>query len=214
MIVLKRTTVGKKNKDLRKKGLVPGVIYGLDTNFLVQIPLENLQKNLQESGHTGVIRTEFDGKKYNLMIDEIQINPVKRIPTHVTFRNVDLKEEIEATLPVEYENTDDCKGVKEDGGIIITNISEIEIKSLPGKIPSHLSIDVKDLRLGDVIKVEDFKLPEGVKFATEDENVLGQVAVTVTHKQAEETEEIPAATETVPVTGSKEKKEETTSEEK
>ena len=204
MKVLPRTTSGKKLKSIRKRGLLPAVIYDKDTNISVQIPVSDFLKNFAEKGHTGLLKVTLDKNDYNVLIDHVQMNPVSRLPIHATLREVNLKEEINAEVPVKYINEELCLGVKEDNGIVVANISEIEILALPTDIPSVLEVDIAELRLGDSIKVEDIKLPKGVKFATEDENILSQVAVTVTHKTVEE---IPTGpTETVVAEGTKEKK--------
>lgn len=208
MKVTTRTILGKKLKSLRKNGLLPAVIYDKDTNINVQIPVSEFQKVYAEKGHTGLVKAELGKESHNILIDHVQINPVTRLPIHATLREVNLKEEINAEVPLHFINDEECKGVKEDGGIIVESINEVEILALPTDIPQYLEIDLTDLRLGDSVKLEDIKLPKGVKFATDDENLLSQVVVSVTHKVVEEIPEGP--TETVVAEGTKEKKEEST----
>jgi large subunit ribosomal protein L25 len=204
MTVTKRELFGKKNKSLRKADLIPAVIYGKEVNVSVQVPSKEFHKVYAEKGHTGVSKIELDNSTYNVLIDRIQINPVSRQPIHVTLRNVNMKEEINAVVPIEYINTEIAKGVKDEGGIFVSNLSEVEVLALPANIPQHLEVDVKDLNIGDVIKLEDLKLPEGVKFATQDENLLSQVIANVTYKEEEVIPE--TAPELVVAEGMKEKK--------
>ena len=186
MKVTKRTIFGKKLKKLRRHDILPAVLYGNEVNISVEVPRSEFEKLFSTSGHTTITKIELDNTTYSVLIDTVQIDPVSRKPIHATLRNINLKEEINAVVPIEYLNSEICKGVKEDGGIVVENINEIEIISLPSNLPSKLEVDIMHLSLGDVIKIEDIKLPTGVRFATLDENVLSQVAVTITHKAAEE----------------------------
>ena len=204
MKVTKRTILGKKLKSLRKRGLLPAVIYDKDTNISVQIPMDEFIKTFNELGNTGLLKIEIDSQKFNVLIDHVQIHPATRQPIHATLREVNLKEEINATVPINIINAEESKGVKDDGGIVVENISEVEIIALPTDIPRELEVDVLTLGIGEGIKLEDIKLPKGVRFATEDENFLSQIVVTVTHKAAEEVIE-PVATEIVVAEGTKEK---------
>lgn len=205
MKVSARNTFGKKTKNLRLSGLLPAVIYGHEVNLSVQIPLTDFLKTYTEKGHTGISKITMDENVYNVLIDQIQINPVSRSPIHVTFRNVDMKEEINATVPISYINTEEAIGVKDEDGIVVENLSEVEVLALPANIPSILEVNVANLHLGDAIKLEDIKLPEGVRFATQDENLLSQVIVTITHKAQEEV--VPeVAEEFVVAEATKEKK--------
>ena len=204
MKVTKRTIVGKKTKQLKRRGLIPAVIYGKDINLSIEMSLTEFEKLYNENGHTSITKLEIGTDNFSVLIDHIQINPVSRLPIHATFRHINLKEEINATVPIEYLNQDICKGVKEDGGVIVANINEVEVISLPAKLPHHIDVDMTNIGLGDVIKLEDIKLPEGVRYSSQDENVLSQVAVTVTHKAAEEVAVEP--TEFIPAESTKEKK--------
>ncbi|MEI7603587.1 MAG: 50S ribosomal protein L25 [bacterium] len=209
MKVKKRDILGKKNKNLRLNGMIPAVIYDKDTNISVQIPIDEFLKNYHEKGHTGIVKVELDEKIYNVLIDHVQLDPATRKPIHTTLREVNLKEEINAVVPIEYINQETSKGVKEDGGIIVTNVDEVEIIALPTHIPQQIIVDIEELKVGEGIKLEDIKLPEGVKFATDDENLLSQIIVTITHKKVEEEKPAEAA-EFTPAESTKEKKEDTT----
>jgi len=209
MKVTKRTVFGKKLKASRKLGMMPAVIYDKDTNISVEMPLTDFEKMYLEKGHTGVVKVEVEGKEHNILIDHVHNHPVTRLPIHATLREVNLKEEINAVVPLHIINEELCMGVKDDGGILVQNISEVEVLALPNDIPSHIDVDVENLRLeGEGIKLEDLKLPAKVKFATEDENLLSQVVVLITQKAAEEPEpEVNAEPEAfVPAEATKEKK--------
>ena len=205
MKVTKRKIFGKKLKKLRNKNILPAVLYGNDVNISIEVPLAEFEKLYSTAGHTTLTKISVEDITYSILIDNVQINPVTRHAIHATFRNINLKEEINAIVPIEYINSEMCKGIKEDGGVAVENINEIEVISLPSALPSKLEVDIINLGLGDAIKLEDIKLPIGVRFATQDENILSQVAVTITHKAAEEIAP-EASTEFVAAEATKEKK--------
>ena len=64
-----------------------------------------------------------------------------------------------------------AEGVKLEGGTVTPLMNEIEVSCLPKDLPEKLEVDVIDLKLDDMLYLEDIVLPEGVEIPllTQDE---------------------------------------------
>ena len=63
------------------------------------------------------------------------------------------------------------EGVKLEGGTVTPLMNEVEVSCLPKDLPEKLEVDVIDLKLDDMLYLEDIVLPEGVEIPllTQDE---------------------------------------------
>jgi large subunit ribosomal protein L25 len=57
-------------------------------------------------------------------------------------------------------------GVKA-GGLLDPLMHELEVECLPGDIPEHIEVVVRNLEIGEAFHVSDLVLPEGVKVLTD-----------------------------------------------
>jgi len=109
-----------------------------------------------------------------VLIKEVSRDPLTEKFLHVDFYQPKLKEAIEATIPLVFEG--EAPAVKELGGTLVKNISEVEVKALPQNLPKEIKVNVGVLKtFEDHIKIADLKLPEGVKILKEPEEIVAQV---------------------------------------
>lgn len=172
-----RNTLGKKTKVLREKGIFPAILYGPKLKSLaLEINLKDFEKVYQEAGESSLISLEADGKKFLVLIHQIQLNPLDSKPIHVDFYQPSLKEEITAKVPLVFEG--EAPAVKELGGTLVKNISEIEVKALPQNLPHGIKVDVSQLKtFENKVLIKDLKLPEGVKILKGPEDIIAFVAL-------------------------------------
>lgn len=158
-----RKTLGKKVKSLRKKDILPGVLYGPKIKPLVlEIDLKEFEKIYKEAGESSLISLEVDNRKVPVLIHEIQRDPLSLEPIHIDFYQPSLEEEITANVPIIFEGVSPI--VKELGGTLVREISELEVKALPQNLPHEIKVNVGNLKtFEDEILIKDLKIPAGVK---------------------------------------------------
>jgi len=171
-----RKDIGKKVKNLRDKGLIPGVLYGSKTkNMGIETDSKDFDKIYREAGESSLISLEVEGKKLPVLIHEVQKDPVTDRFIHIDFFQPALDVEIVAKVPLVYEGLPPA--VKDLGGTFIKNLSELEVKALPQNLPHEIKVDIAGLKtFEDNILVKDLKLPDGVKVLKEKELILAFVA--------------------------------------
>jgi len=184
--VASRAGRGKNDaRALRREGLVPGVVYGkgmaacnvaVDPKALNQAIATNAGWNtlitLQGDG-------PFDGKV--VILKDMQVHPLRRQATHVDFQAVDLTQKVHVMVPVHAMGK--AKGEKLGGQLQIIR-HELEVVCLPDNIPVSIDIDVAELGVGDVVHINDVKLPAGIEVPHD----VNFTVITVTGHKAEETE--------------------------
>ena len=175
LIAKTRKTTGKKTKTLRQKGILPAVLYGPKVKSLpIEVNFKDFEKAYKEAGESSLLSLEVGKEKFTVLIHELSVDPLSSQPIHVDFYQPDIKKEIEAKIPIVI--TGESGAVKELGGTIIKNISELEVRALPQALPREIKIDVSSLNtFEDHIAVKDLKLQEGVKILKDPEEILVRV---------------------------------------
>jgi large subunit ribosomal protein L25 len=194
-----RTVLGKKVKQLRRVGLVPGVVYGpgLGGTETVQVSVNQreFERFYMAHGHSTLFTLQWNGGRQQVFIREVQIEPVKRSPLHVDFFVPNLGKELVASVPVVLRHLP-----THHQGVLTQVRAEIEVSALPTVLPHEIEADASNLvNVGDALRVSDLTLPRGVTVVTgADELIALLVAQAV--EPLEEVEEIaeeaaPAAEE-------------------
>ncbi len=187
----KRTLVGKKVKKLRKEGLIPANIFGKKIKSQsLSLDKKEFEKVFEEVGETRIVNLEVEGEKEGrpVMIQNLQKNPVTEEILHADLRQVILTEKVTADIPVEM--TGEAPAAEQKLGILIQNISEIEVEALPLDLPEKFVVDVSGLvNVGDEILVKSIKVNKSKVELKIDEN---QVVVKIEPLAKEEVAPPPA----------------------
>lgn len=200
----KRTIRGRKVKNLRKSGFVPGTVYGKGVESLsVQVNRDTLLSLFKEVGETGLVELSVDKtEKRPVLISLIQTHPVTGDVLHVDFRQVNLKEKISAMVPVELVG--ESPAVKNGIGNLVQQIDEVEVEALPTELPDHFELSIDGLlEIDQALYVKDIVFDaKKIEMLTDTEMIIakieGQQAEEVVTPAAEtETTETPA-TEAAP----------------
>jgi len=178
MTILKakiRQTLGKKVKNLRKKDILPGVLYGPKIKTLVlEVGLKQFEEIYKEAGESSLISLELNDKEDQALIHEVTRDPLTGKFLHVDFFQPSMKEKIEATVLLIFEG--EAPAVKNLSGTLAKNIQEVEVKALPQKLPKEIIVNIESLEtFEDSILIKDLKVPEGVEILKEPEEVVAQV---------------------------------------
>lgn len=180
-----RTELGNgPTRRLRRKGLVPGIVYQVGGPSLpLTLPGHDLKRTLAE-GRTGVIDLVVgEAKATPVLVKDWQLHPVRGDVMHVDFQQVDLTQEIEAPIPVTLVGQ--SVGVR-DGGVLDHPLREVLVSALPDSLPDHIEVDVSELAIGDSLTVADVVVPEGVTVTSDLETVVASVLAPTVEVEEEE----------------------------
>lgn len=195
-----RKETGKKLKELRAKGLIPSVVYGVKEPMLLASEYVATEKVLLGAGYHSPIDLNIDGKKKMVIVKDVQIDPVSRKIINVEFKAISAKAVVTAETPVVIVNFEESEASKTYHFAMTQSIESIEVKAKPADLPKELTIDASKLEtVDDKLTVAEIKLPEGVEFADKEidlEQVIVSLydpAVEAEKREAEEAKEAEEA---------------------
>jgi large subunit ribosomal protein L25 len=150
-------------RSARRDGLVPGVVYGGGKDPLaINLEYNALIKKLKAGRFLSTLfNLKVDGQDdVRVICRGVQRHVVKDIPTHVDLLRLKRTTRINLFIHVTFENHKDAPGIKR-GGVLTVVRPEVELNVLAGDIPDHITVDLTGKNVGDVIHINDVKLPEG-----------------------------------------------------
>jgi large subunit ribosomal protein L25 len=156
---------GSKPKALRRSGLIPANLYGHNGTESIALALDGkiverlLKKGAVNNTLIDLNITDIPWRGKTLL-REVQTHPAKGSPYHLSFFAVAGHGDTDVEVTLHFIG--EAIGVKLEGGILDTPITELQIRCAPENIPDTIEIDVSDLHVGDSIHIENLNLPEGV----------------------------------------------------
>jgi large subunit ribosomal protein L25 len=158
-----RDRVGKgSSRELRRKGLIPAVIYGdKQAPISIALPIKEVTLKIHAGGFMTTVATiDVDGKKISVLPKDYQLDPVRDFTMHVDFLRVSADTQVTVEVPVHFVNEDKSPGIK-IGGVLNIVRHEVELHCPANDIPEFLTADLTGLKIGDGIHISNITLPAG-----------------------------------------------------
>ncbi len=204
IVAQKRIVLGKKVKPLRRGGVLPAVLYGQGVaSTPISVSAKDFEKALKDAGESTVVTLKVEGgKTYNVLIHDVAKDPLTLKPIHADFYTVRMDKPIEAKVPLVFVG--ESSAVKNEGGILVKVVHELEVRALPKDLPHELRVDLSRMeQIQDRIRVREIALPHGVEMRADPEEV---VALVEAPRAAEVVEAAPAEAAPVEVKTEREEK--------
>ena len=171
--VLERESRGSADsRRLRKRGLIPGVLYGRGNEpHAFCVAERELRRVLTGAGGLhAILDVTLDGQNTSRpsILKSYQQDPVRGTLTHIDLQEVRLDQPIQARVVVELIG--EPVGVTE-GGVLSQVNREITVEALPLEVPEHLDLDVTGMAIGDTLRLADLPVQEGLKFLEDPEEI-------------------------------------------
>lgn len=182
----KRGVSGKGVRALRENGMMPAIVYGPKQEALqVEMNLRDFTKVLEKAGESTVINLSVDGEGHNVLIHEVDVDPVTSVPRHADFYAIVKGQKVKVDIQLEFVG--ESQAVKQ-GGNLVKALHEVEVEADPMNLPHDLKVDISALaELNAHILAKDIPLPAGVTLVTGADEVVATVV------EAKEEEVAPVA---------------------
>jgi len=200
--VSKREITGKKVRFLRREGIIPVSLYGhgIDSTAL-QVDAKRLKQMLLQAGKTDLISLKLTDSRAtkNVLVRDVQKNPLTDEVLHVDFYHVKMTERISAEVPLAFMG--DAPALKNRDTSLLRLIDSLTVEALPDALPHSLEVDISTLEQTEqAIYVRDIHLGDGVTLLGDPEQMVIKVTearrvVEVEEAEAEVKEEVEAAAE-------------------
>ncbi len=161
----------RKSQALRASGLLPAIIYGHKQESLsVTLPAVETEALIHSGKH--IIDVNLDGKTEKVLIQDVQYDYLQSEIEHVDLLRVDPNQKVKVKVPLDFRGIP--KGARE-GGILETQIAELEVEVLVTAIPDIIRVNVEHLELHAILHVKDIPVPEGTRVINSPEQIVAQV---------------------------------------
>jgi large subunit ribosomal protein L25 len=173
-----RETTGKRVKFLRNKGVVPVHLFGHNLDSLtLQGDAATLHKVISQAGRTRLINLKVgkSDKTHNVMVREIQKDPIRGSLIHVDFYEVNMAEKIRVEVPIVIIGESPALKLREN--MLYQDLSTLHIECLPGKMPDRIQVDISVIKEAeDAVRVKDIQIPD-VVIMNDPDLVIAKVSV-------------------------------------
>jgi large subunit ribosomal protein L25 len=160
--VEKREVTGKKVRFLRNKGVVPVHLFGHNLDSLtLQGDAAVLGKVLARAGGTRLIDLKVgkSTKGHNVMVREVQKDPIRGNLIHVDFYEVNMHEKIRVEVPIAIVGESPALKIREN--MLYQTLNSLHIECLPDKMPDRIQVDISIIKEVDqAVHVKDIAIPE------------------------------------------------------
>ncbi|MGZ3647702.1 MAG: 50S ribosomal protein L25, partial [Syntrophales bacterium] len=185
------------SRRLRIEGITPAVFYGPNSEPVLLSLNSSVFKKILKGKEENIFINLLIGnggqmQKFTL-IKELQIDPVSRKFLHVDFCEIDMEHAITVDVPIHFKG--EAVGI-DNGGDLHHIKREIKVSCLFTVLPEFVEVDISGLNIGDSIKVQDIKLPDGVNILDPQETIIASVTAPKAVVKAETVEEEQEAVET------------------
>ncbi|HEY4613490.1 MAG TPA: 50S ribosomal protein L25, partial [Bacteroidota bacterium] len=152
-----RKELGKRAKQLRAQGKVPGIYYGHGQPNIPIALNELALRPLIKTTATHVVNLKLDdGSTHSCILRDVEYDPVSDRPIHFDLFGLREDETVTIQVPIVVKGT--AQGVK-DGGILQHIMHYVRVSCLPKFIPDRFEVDVTNLLMNRSIHVKDLTIP-------------------------------------------------------
>lgn len=190
----KREITGRKVKELRKKGILPVVLYGKkNESTSLELDAKKFQSVLKKAGTSSLIDLKLDEKpEIKVLVQDVQLDPISNLPIHADLYAIQMDEEITTEIPIKFIGV--SPAVKDQEGNFIANYDEIEVECLPADLIPEIVVDISNLKtFEDQIKVSDLDIPKNIKVKVDLNEVVALVNAPRSEEELEALEQEAAA---------------------
>ena len=192
LVATVRTGTGKgAARQARRSGDVPGIVYGGGVDPLpININYNTLLKRLKAGRFLSTLfNLKVEGEEdVRVICRNVQRDVVKDLPTHLDLMRLRRTSRISLFIHVNFENHDICPGIKRGGTLVVVR-PEVELEVTAADIPDHLTVDLSGHDIGDVIHIEDIKLPAGATPTIKRNFVIANMAAPSSLRSSEDEDE-------------------------
>ena len=152
---VQKRDMGTKAKRLRREGYVTGNLFGKDMEGSVPLQIEKKEaERIQRECLKGSrLVLDLDGKKYNVLLKELDYDTMKRQILEMDFQALVSGEKIHSVAEIIFHN----KEMVVDG-VLEELLTEIEYKAVPEALVERVDIDCSKLKVGDSLTVGDLEI--------------------------------------------------------
>lgn len=198
LTVERRAILGRRVGQLRRRGLLPAVIYGHGDSIPVQVALRAFELGYRNWGRTTLITLQGIDGDIPALIRDVSRDPRTGKLLHADFFRVSLTEKVRAEVPVHFIG--ESPAVRNLSAVLLHAMDHLRVEALPQDIPHRFDVDLAALEtMEDSIHVRDVRVATALVTLLDDPDEL--VVKVVPQRVEEVAPAAPAVEAEVPAEG-------------
>lgn len=172
--IKERNKVNHGGRKARAKGLVPGVLYGKNiNNFMFEISSLELDREVCNVGEHGILNVEFNGDSKQVLIKEVQREPVNHEITHIDLEMISKGEKIETEVPIQYIGE---KLLTKKGAVLQKEKDSVKVSCDSASLPKSVKLDVSRGINGSVYRLDDIEVASEISILEDLNSVVASIS--------------------------------------
>lgn len=145
---------GVKGRQLRRKGLIPAVLFAkhLDESVSIQIPQRDAEHFLQTNSVGYSLELMIDGEKHMALLKDITYVPGANKLEHLSFQAMKKGESIASVAHIVLLNKELVQG------IVQQSLNELSYRALPSDLTEKIEIDLTGKTVGYTLTVAELDI--------------------------------------------------------
>lgn len=177
-----------QKKQAREQGRIPAVLYGVGKDTLtLEVNEKEILDILRKNPRAILQGKTSDEKVMPIVVQHIQKDSLSGKILHIDFQHVNMSINMDSKVTIHFAG--DAVGVK-NGGVQQVELYEVEVRCMPGVLPTSMEVDISKLDIGDQLLVSDLIFQDGVEVLTDSNAVMIQIKTV--HEEVEEAVVTPA----------------------
>ncbi|MGB2110671.1 MAG: 50S ribosomal protein L25 [Patescibacteria group bacterium] len=164
-------STSQKLSEVRAGKKVPAVVYGHNfDNVVISVDNSDFLRTFRKSGESHIISLDIAGKSVDVLVHDIQREPVTGDFLHIDFFAVTKGEAVHTNIALNFTGKSPAVAT---GAILEESIKELEVKCLPKDLVDGFDVDLSVLKeMGDSIRVSDLKIDSKYTVLTNADDVV------------------------------------------
>lgn len=187
----RRSNIGKKTAQMRRAGQLPAVVYGKHMEPTpITLDMRDASRTLTGVSSSQLVTIDLEGAPIRALVRERQRDHIRDFFLHVDFLAVSMTEKLTARVQIVLHG--ESPAVKQNLGVLVSGIEQIEVECLPADLPETIVVDATLLKdVGDIVKVKDLPIGPRVEVKTDPDELVALITALATA----EVEEVVAGEE-------------------
>jgi large subunit ribosomal protein L25 len=139
---------------------VPAVLYGHGDPQPVALDARMIEDFLRHHGASALVDLTVNGDRSIAMFKQVEHHPINGRVRHLDIQRVLMTDTITAQVPLHFSGVD---VVEKEGGVLTYQFSDLTVTCRADHMPERMEVDLAHLRTGDLLRVSDLNLPEGIQ---------------------------------------------------
>ena len=163
-----------KAKSMRKKGFVPGILYGKNMNSVgVAMNKKEFKQIYSQNKENKVFDIDFNNEVHKVYIHEVQRDTMNdKEFIHFDLHKVTDEDFVHTHMPIVLENRSKIEG---QGYVVQQQLLDVEVRYGAYNTVTHVSGDLSYLQEGGSLMVADLNIPQGVSILEDMNSIVASV---------------------------------------